>query len=483
MASSTIFFDGFGPFGGEHVGQIDPLFWTAAGNVSLSEYRTDRNPTTINGTANGVDFMGYTFGAVAKLNSHNPDGDQATLKVKSFAQDFTSLTKSVGLGYYINKIATDSIANTGAIGTNYAAKILSLQNKLVADSSEVDVLSIEAVHLSPTGYSGVSSPKIGLKVTQAVSGSPEVRGTFTFDVFGAPWYVENKNSLSTTMQRTIDAYDYKYGGLYVEVCVSPVSNTDPTYDSAKPYALQIKVNGMNLTVSETLDTQKLNIKNNFGTDVNQKLFFDTVKFYGARIPTTGNNSADPLGGSPSHLYHTYIDNVYIVEGDTAEECLLGPTTKVFSIVPKDDGGANRVNSGDWQGFSLAYNDNTNSNLESKLKDSNGDSTYVYTETSGAILAMPMAQSNGSAIPSNANYAIGGIKITNNVRKSNKDTSFINVWGTGTIASNMTPIGTGFPVTNNHYEYKNQYLLTNPVTASGWTFDNINNGKFGIKKTS
>jgi hypothetical protein len=84
------------------------------------------------------------------------------------------------------------------------------------------------------------------------------------------------------------------------------------------------------------------------------------------------------------------------------------------------------------------------------------------------------------IPSDPNYAIGGIKITNSVRKSNKDTSFINVWGTG---NNVSNIGSNFAVTNNQYEYKNQYLLTNPITNADWTFSDINDGKFGIKKTS
>jgi hypothetical protein len=122
--------------------------------------------------------------------------------------------------------------------------------------------------------------------------------------------------------------------------------------------------------------------------------------------------------------------------------------------------------------------NTNTSIEDNLKDSNGDRSYVYTETSGAILAMDMEN-----IPSDPNYAIGGIKITNSVRKSNKDTSFVNVWGTGTDFVSMSGIGSNFAVTDNNYQYKNQYLLTNPITNTGWTFSDINDGKFGIKKTS
>ena len=87
------------------------------------------------------------------------------------------------------------------------------------------------------------------------------------------------------------------------------------------------------------------------------------------------------------------------------------------------------------------------------------------------------------IPSDPNYAIGGIKITNSVRKSNKDTSFKNVWGTGSVVESMNEIGTNFSVVDNHYQYKNQYFLDNPVSTSGWTFAEINSGRFGIKKTS
>jgi hypothetical protein len=625
MASSTIFFDGFGPWGGGHTGEIDPQFWSTTGTVSLSDYRLDRSYGTVNGTTNGKDFMGYTFGALAKLNSHNSNGDRATLKINNFATpstNFTSPSKAFGIGYYVNKIATDSIMN-GSAPSDYAAKVISLHNKLSADSSVVDVLTIEAVHLSTLGYSGVSSPKVGLKVTQTISGTPEVLGTFTFDVFGAPWYVDNSNSISSTKQRTIDAYDYKYGGLYVEICVSPEfnpvpditivttrstpsgssvipldslsglsvgmgvastsvisantkivsidtttseivttrstpsgssvipldsvsglsvgmvvtstsgisantkivsidaiaseitisNNTTEVIDSGvslsftdktitisnnttgainsgvsldftnKIYALQIKVNGMNLTVDGTVDAKKLYIKDNFNTSINTKQYFDSATFYGARIP----NNTDPwtgLSNSYSYLYHTYIDNVYLIEGLTEQECLLGPTTKIFNIVPQVAGAdQTRVNTS-WQAFNLNWS--TNTTIEENLKDSNGDTSYVFTETSGAVLSMKMAPGVGdsvTSIPNDANYAIGGIKITNSVRKSNKDTSFVNVWGTGLDAVNMNPIGADFPITNNHYEYKNQYILTNPVSATGWTFSDINDGKFGIKKTS
>jgi hypothetical protein len=161
----------------------------------------------------------------------------------------------------------------------------------------------------------------------------------------------------------------------------------------------------------------------------------------------------------------------VVGGTSDQECFLGPTTKVFNITPIAGSTVNPNSS--WQAFNLVWN--TNTGIEENLKDSNGDRSYVYTETSGAILAMDMAN-----IPSDPNYAIGGIKITNSVRKSNKNTSFINVWGTGISVSG---IGSDFAVTNNQYEYKNQYLLTNPITNTDWTFSDINDGKFGIKKTS
>jgi hypothetical protein len=174
------------------------------------------------------------------------------------------------------------------------------------------------------------------------------------------------------------------------------------------------------------------------------------------------------------MYHTYLDNIYVVGGTSDQECFLGPTTKVFNITPILGSTVNPNSS--WQAFNLQWD--TNTSIEDNLKDSNGDRSYVYTETSGAILAMDMAN-----IPSDPNYAIGGIKITNSVRKSNKDTSFVNVWGTGTDFVSMSGIGSNFAVTDNNYQYKNQYLLTNPITNTGWTFSDINDGKFGIKKTS
>ena len=471
---STIFFDGFGPWGGEHVGEIDPLFWEKSSNVSLSEYRTDRIPPgsngVVNGTLNGLDFMGHTFGATVKLNSYL--NDVTSLKAKNFPTTFSAGNTAFGIGFFINKLASDSTARPNdSSGTNYASKFLTLHTTV--SSSPVDVLKFETVHLTNNGYP-TTNPETGIKVLQynSSSSSYEDMGTFTFNVWGAPWYTEQTNTVSTTFQRIIDAYDYKYGGLYVEICVIP--ETDPG-DPNKTYAIQIKINGMHLTKYGTVTDKKIYLKNNFNTGTK---FFDSMTFYGARIPKSDNS--DPLsfwnGSTPNnqYLYHTYLDNIYVVGGTSDQECFLGPTTKVFNITPIAGPTVNSNSS--WQAFNLQWD--TNTGIEQNLKDSNGDRSYVYTETSGAILAVDMAN-----IPSDPNYAIGGIKITNSVRKSNKNTSFINVWGTGNDFVSMSGIGSDFAVTNNQYEYKNQYFLTNPVTATGWTFSDVNDGKFGIKKTS
>ena len=466
---STIFFDGFGPWGGEHVGEIDPLFWEKSSNVSLSEYRTDRSNSTVNGTLNGTDFMGHTFGATVKLNSYLQDADLSYLKAKNFPTTFLAGNTAFGLGFFINKLSSDSTARPNAnSGTNYASKFLTLHTTV--SSSPVDVLKFEVVHLTNNGYPS-NNPELGIKVSQYNSSSYEDMGTFTFNVWGAPWYTEQINTVSTTLQRTIDAYDYKYGGLYVEICVT--TETDPG-DSNKTYAIQIKINGMHLTKYGTVTDKKIYLKNNFNTGTK---FFDSMTFYGTRI--VKNDNSDPLSYwngnyNNQYLYHTYLDNIYVVGGASDQECFLGPTTKVFNITPIAGSTVNSNSS--WQAFNLVWN--TNTGIEENLKDSNGDRSYVYTETSGAILAVDMAN-----IPSDPNYAIGGIKITNSVRKSNKDTSFINVWGTGTNPVSMSGIGSNFAVTNNQYEYKNQYLLTNPITNNDWTFSDINDGKFGIKKTS
>jgi|694.fasta_scaffold135262_2 hypothetical protein len=468
---STIFFDGFGPWGGEHVGEIDPLFWDKSSNVSLSEYRTDRSNSTVNGTLNGTDFMGHTFGATVKLNSYLQDADLSYLKAKNFPTTFSAGNTAFGIGFFINKLSTDSKdrPNTNS-GSNYASKFLTLHTTV--SSSPVDVLKFETVHLPTNGYPtspAITNPETGIKVWQYNGSSYEDMGTFTFNVWGAPWYTEqNPNTVSTALQRTINAYDYKYGGLYVEICVT--TETDPG-DSNKTYAIQIKVNGMHLTKYGTVTDKKIYLKDNFNTGTK---FFDSMTFYGARVPRS--DSSDPLNywsGSynQQYMYHTYLDNIYVIGGTSDQECFLGPTTKVFNITPIAGSTVNPNSS--WQAFNLQWN--TNTGIEENLKDSNGDRSYVYTETSGAILAMDMAN-----IPSDPNYAIGGIKITNSVRKSNKDTSFINVWGTG---NNVSNIGSNFAVTNNQYEYKNQYLLTNPITNADWTFSDINDGKFGIKKTS
>jgi hypothetical protein len=192
---STIFFDGFGPWGGEHVGEIDPLFWDKSSNVSLSEYRTDRSNSTVNGTLNGTDFMGHTFGATVKLNSYLQDADLSYLKAKNFPTTFSAGNTAFGIGFFINKLSTDSKdrPNTNS-GSNYASKFLTLHTTV--SSSPVDVLKFETVHLPTNGYPtspAITNPETGIKVWQYNGSSYEDMGTFTFNVWGAPWYTEQKS--------------------------------------------------------------------------------------------------------------------------------------------------------------------------------------------------------------------------------------------------------------------------------------------------
>jgi hypothetical protein len=596
---STIFFDGFGPWGTDHTGEIDPAYWDVSSGVSLSKYRDERVAQAFEpvktavrnfyGLDNGVDFMGHTYGAVAKLNSHWADGSQNYLKIKASglsnpgfpgSNTWIDPTKSAastafGIGFFINKITTDPSGAPGAT-PNFSSKFLDLTNKTVP------ILELDAVHIGTTGYvaGGSASPtqQVGIRVRQKTNGAYHNNDTqlFTFDVWGAPWYVEqNQNDVGAQYQRMIDAYDYKYGGLYVEVCAMAESDRATTN---KPYSLQIKVNGMNLGVEGLPEEKKLYIKDTWNsyavtkaslsgvnpgvnylvndtftvTDSNggsgailtvsatglngaisdwtispsgsgfteapivtiaatatgsgavfagninnfSKLstnpnglvskYFDSLSFYGSRAPKNPSESQpDPLtyfyydaglgqNINQNYMYHTYIDNVYVIGGVNDQDCFLGPTTKVFNISPSGQGVLNSNNN--WQAFNLTWNSTTD--IEQNLRNSNGDRSYVFTETSGAILALNMEN-----IPSDPNYAVGGIKITNSVRKSNKDTSFKNVWGTGSAVEFMNEIGTNFPVVDNHYQYKNQYFLDNPVSTSGWTFEEINSGRFGIKKTS
>jgi hypothetical protein len=591
---STIFFDGFGPWGTDHIGEIDPVYWDVSSGVSLSKYRDERVSPSFSttkeavknfyGEYNGIDFMGHTYGAVTKLNSHW-SGSQNYLKIKGSglsnpgfpgSDTWIDPTKSAastafGIGFFINKITTDAKDAPGATGL-YPSKFVDLTNKALS------IIELEAVHLGTPGYASVptSEQKVGIRVRQKTNGAYHANDTqlFTFDVWGAPWYVEqNSNAVGTNFQRMIDAYDYKYGGLYVEICA--MAESAPAAAN-RPYSLQIKVNGMNLGVEGLPEEKKLYIKDTWNsyavtknsftvansglnysvndtftvTDSNggsgatitvtsvdgsgsitdfsvspsgsgfteiplvaantvsgtgatftgninnfSKLstnpnglvskYFDSLCFYGSRAPKNpAGQNPDPITYyyvnnigqtiNQNYMYDTYIDNVYVIGGVNDQDCFLGPTTKVFNISPS---GGEVLNSNDsWQAFNLTWNSTTD--IEQNLRDSNGDRSYVFTETSGAILALNMGD-----IPSDPNYAVGGIKITNSVRKSNKDTSFKNVWGTGTTVGSMNEIGTNFSVVDNHYQYKNQYFINNPVTGSGWSFAEINSGRFGIKKTS
>jgi hypothetical protein len=122
----------------------------------------------------------------------------------------------------------------------------------------------------------------------------------------------------------------------------------------------------------------------------------------------------------------------------------------------------------------------------------GDNTYIYASESGDIYSFRPARTETASTFMSKD--IGGVRMFNEARKVFLNTSFVNVYGTGTGSevSNYYEIGDRYNLSNTNYSIYNSFAMKNPVTNNPWTSGDIfrtfggfgdfgPSGIFGVKK--
>lgn len=207
-----------------------------------------------------------------------------------------------------------------------------------------------------------------------------------------------------------------------------------------------------LTANNTVEAFLKNTSNNIYTNITGFTNLKSIKFY------TNNNAIN---------YAHYIDDLYLTGGNSYGDCLLGNNTKIYRLVPNENGTPN-----DWQGRDGG---NTYSANYSYIDDNDGDSSYIFSSTSGNKSIYGFGPIDG-----NAPTGVGGIQIINIARNQSIDSAdFINVV-TDLDDTPIMDIGSGYTVSSDQYAHYSQFIFSNPLTSTNWTTNDINNIKIGVK---
>jgi hypothetical protein len=500
--------------------RLDPAGWgngspTSIADTKYNMYKLSPHDGTDTAGNNGV----YTGQGVIALTGFPVD-----IKADLANNDETKI-RGVGIGFYINKLASEPSGINDADG--HAQRLIKIYNSKYDDYSSdfanaSGVIEIDVIHSpgSTEGYSDTisvsDSRNLSLRVrTPAANKTAWVEKYFDTNVLGSTWnYLQpdGDNDYTRTDQRIISTFaennlsdkaagiatfngDDYYNGLFVEISILPTGS-----DLNNDYEMQIRLNGMNLYErGQTQDDQSLTGLSTVGFHDNNSngQFFDRIDWYGSR---TGIATHETGAGSDTKIKNdsTWIDDIYIVANTglstdikTHADNFLGSSTKVFALFPSSTG----INQGgSWRQFSAdsGYSDISTSAPNSVfdyLKKDDGDNTYVYAENNDQALMFDFDNITIDAALNINNYIIGGIKITNSSRAVSTGVTFQNVFAPPASllalddSSTIAGIGDTFAVSGTVYRYQNQYLMENSQTSSKWTPEEINDGHFGIVKKS
>jgi hypothetical protein len=541
---NTIFFEGFTTDFTTDFTQVganlDPLFWLKPSGVGSVDTHPRLDPagtsTSWNDGANKDDTKFNMY----KLSPHDGSDTAGNNRVytgqgvialtgfpvsmKTIAGNDEKQIRGVGIGFYINKLASEPSGINNA--DSHAQRLVKIYNSDFDDYSSdfanaSGVIEIDVIHSTgaPSGYSDTisvsDSRNLSLRVrTPNADESAWVEKYFDTNVLGSTWnylqpasdsnytrtdqriistFIENSPSDKAAGTATFNGDDY-YNGLFVEISILPTGTTMST-----DYQMQIRLNGMNLYErGKTQDDQSLtglSVVGFHNGGASNGQIFDRIDFYGSRTGIASFDTADTSGPNTKVLNDsTWIDDIYIIANSGANteifthaDNFLGSSTKVFALFP-DTTGINQ--SGSWRQFSAddGYADINSSDVKQYLQDDDGDNTYVYAENNNNALMFNFDNITIDAALNINNYVIGGIKITNSSRAVSTGVQFQNVFAPSgdlplTNDYEVSGIGEQFSVTGTVYRYQNQYLMQNPITQVKWTPTEINDGHFGIVKRS
>lgn len=174
-----------------------------------------------------------------------------------------------------------------------------------------------------------------------------------------------------------------------------------------------------------------------------------------------------IGDGASGVLNFYYDNLYI---DT-EVTVRGPETRVLTIMPLTDASPNSFTP-----IPLTQPDHASCVNEPVTPDN--DSTYVIGSLNGSEEAFYF-----ETVPS-GEQSIDAVQATVYAKQDSSQTFMMTHYTkTNSMSSQLNPANPTSTVSATTYTYYPKISLTNPITASDWTSDSINDQKFSFGITN
>ena len=292
----------------------------------------------------------------------------------------------------------------------------------------------------------------------------------------------NNNSMTQ-----IGLFDFRVGGISNYDIVNFYNSSDPNIDYSPTMIVNVVETNSNQGTIVSFNRRFVHLEffiNTLDNRVRMKIDgFDVLNKAGKQPLPVFASGSRPFGvfdnlkiynkGVISSAYsNTILDRGNIIIDDFAicnnsgdsPNTWMGPNTRIFnlSLAATED-----------PDTSLKEWSTSAGSTNSRLNSNDGDSSYIFSQTTGQIYSSRLGFDQGGTAFSgffSESDNIGGIRVFNVVRKTFLDSDFINVYGTGdgSLSDDFLPIGENYIIDHTNYFIKNSFVFNDPHTNSAWT---------------
>lgn len=455
---AILFFEGFNIRNDDNTPYLDPRYWSRpledAPSLALDP---DTNETNFN---------------IPTANSNNviSNGTYRSLVLSGYRLDTippqfaTPIQLSNISGLYSDEVYISF--RVAGFGHNYTLSQYPYTTKfLTLCSGEKELLAFDIVRTTGVSVQGGSEWQYP---TQGIGISVKQTG--------------NNNSMTQ-----IGLFDFRVGGITNYDIINFSNPFNPNID----YNPTMIVNAVEINSSQGTSTY---FNRRF---VHLEFFINTLdnrvrmKIDGFDVLNKAGRQPLPVFASGSRPFGVF-DNLKIYNKGVIESAYSDTTLDRGNIIIDDFAICN--NSGDspntWMGpntrifnLSLAATEDPDTSLKewsasagstnSRLNSNDGDSSYIFSQTTGQIYSSRLGFDQGGTAFSgffSESDNIGGIRVFNVVRKTFLDSDFVNVYGTGegSLNNDFLPIGENYIIDHTNYFIRNSFVFNDPHTNSAWT---------------
>jgi len=456
---STLFFEGFNISNTNNNVFLDPKYWSRPQSNIGPKYSL--NPETVNQGATYDQYLPYqaTQGFIL-LSGVNINSNQNRLQTPIQLSGINNLdSDKIYLGFRAR----------GFIHAPIALTSFPYENKIISFcSGNKEELTVEIVRVVGETYMSWPSEDDGLGLRIKQSGN--ILGTFDLRSDVGNYYITpptNANNSTLTLcyqtnQQGFTSQRFNHFEFLIDR-----TNKNNSF-------LILKLEGIEITI------------NNFG-DYNfpiNNFYFDNIKFYNLKI-----NETLQTNGVYNYGTICYDDITLINNSGSDPNYWIGNYTRILPYLYTDSPNnynGRKIASGvlqEWEHYGGA----------NPLSSRDSDGNYIYTNIIDSINSyrpafFPTFYNINPYVAWTGNM-IGGIKISNEIRKTYLDTDFINVFssGEGLNKEDYFEIGDRHTVNKSSYNIITDFVMKNPITDEVWTTGNLLtpdgniSGIFGVKK--